>query len=30
MKRLDGKVERLHIPEQDPFWPIFFESLSAK
>ena len=27
MRRLDGRVERLHIPDQDPFWPIFFESL---
>ena len=30
MKRLDGKVEKLHIPEQDPFWPIFFESVAPQ
>jgi len=28
IKRLDGKIIPLTIPEQDPFWPIFFESLS--
>ena len=28
VRRLDGKVEKLYIPEQDPFWPIFFESLA--
>ncbi|MDM7912583.1 MAG: AIR synthase family protein [Methanotrichaceae archaeon] len=29
MKRIDGSVDRLEIPEQDPFWPVFFEGLSA-
>lgn len=28
MKRLDGKVIPLAIPEQDPFWTIFFKGLS--
>ena len=28
IRRLDGRVERLYIPDQDPFWPIFFESLA--
>ncbi|MGD0057747.1 MAG: thiamine-phosphate synthase family protein [Methanomassiliicoccales archaeon] len=28
MKRRDGSVVELCIPEQDPFWPIFFESIS--
>jgi len=28
MKRMDGSVVELRIPEQDPFWPIFFESIS--
>ncbi|MFO7732835.1 MAG: AIR synthase family protein [Candidatus Aminicenantes bacterium] len=27
LRRLDGKVERLAVPEQDPFWPAFFEGL---
>lgn len=27
MRRLDGKLERLAVPEQDPFWPAFFEGL---
>jgi len=30
VRRLDGKVEKLYIPEQDPFWPIFFESLAPQ
>lgn len=29
MKRIDGSVDRLEIPEQDPFWPVFFEGLSV-
>nr|WP_319375067.1 AIR synthase family protein [uncultured Methanoregula sp.] len=28
MKRLDGTVVPLAIPDQDPFWPVFFESLA--
>ena len=27
MKRRDGSVVDLSIPDQDPFWPVFFESL---
>lgn len=27
LRRLDGKIERLAVPEQDPFWPAFFEGL---
>ena len=27
MKRISGEVEELRIPEQDPFWPVFFEGL---
>ncbi|MFB3764626.1 MAG: AIR synthase family protein [Methanotrichaceae archaeon] len=27
MKRLDGHINPLEIPEQDPFWPVFFEGL---
>ncbi len=27
MKRLDGSIVSLAIPEQDPFWPIAFEGL---
>lgn len=27
MKRLNGEVVPLQIPEQDPFWPVFFESV---
>ncbi len=27
--RLDGSVQELEIPEQDPFWPVFFETLAA-
>jgi hydrogenase maturation factor len=27
MRRLDGSVVPLAIPEQDPFWPVFFEGL---
>ncbi|NOQ54238.1 MAG: AIR synthase [Thermoplasmata archaeon] len=29
IKRRDGSVEGLYIPEQDPFWPLFFEALGA-
>ena len=29
IKRRDGSTERLYIPEQDPFWPLFFEALGA-
>jgi len=29
IKRLDGEIIPLSIPEQDPFWPIFFESLES-
>jgi hydrogenase expression/formation protein HypE len=27
IRRVDGRTERLAIPEQDPFWPAFFEGL---
>jgi hypothetical protein len=27
LRRADGRIERLAIPEQDPFWPAFFEGL---
>jgi hydrogenase expression/formation protein HypE len=27
LRRVDGRVERLAIPAQDPFWPAFFEGL---
>jgi hydrogenase maturation factor len=27
MKRLDGSEVPLRVPDQDPFWPVFFESL---
>lgn len=27
MKRLDGHIDQLKIPKQDPFWPVFFEGL---
>ncbi len=27
LRRADGRVEPLAIPEQDPFWPAFFEGL---
>jgi len=27
LRRVDGRVERLEIPEQDPFWPAFFQGL---
>lgn len=30
MKRLDGRIISLHIPSQDPFWPLFFEGLAKK
>ena len=29
IRRLDGSLEELYIPEQDPFWPLFFEALGA-
>jgi hydrogenase maturation factor len=28
MKRSDGRTVPLEIPEQDPFWPVFFESMT--
>jgi hydrogenase maturation factor len=27
IRRLDGNIARLAIPDQDPFWPVFFEGL---
>jgi hydrogenase expression/formation protein HypE len=27
IKRISGKTERLEIPAQDPFWPVFFEGI---
>jgi len=27
MRRSDGRTEELKVPEQDPFWPAFFEGL---
>jgi hydrogenase maturation factor len=30
IKRRDGTVEKLKIPEQDPFWPIFFKDLEKQ
>jgi hydrogenase expression/formation protein HypE len=27
LRRADGRTERLAIPEQDPFWPAFFQGL---
>jgi hydrogenase maturation factor len=27
IRRLDGTVQTLRIPEQDPFWPVFFEGV---
>ena len=29
IRRRDGSTEELYIPEQDPFWPLFFEALGA-
>lgn len=29
IKRRDGSLEKLFIPVQDPFWPLFFEALGA-
>jgi hydrogenase expression/formation protein HypE len=29
IRRRDGSVEELFIPEQDPFWPLFFRALGA-
>jgi hydrogenase maturation factor len=29
IRRADGSEEKLYIPEQDPFWPLFFEALGA-
>ena len=26
VRRVDGTIEQLRIPERDPFWPVFFES----
>jgi hydrogenase expression/formation protein HypE len=28
MKRADGKIIPIKVPDQDPFWPVFFEGLS--
>jgi len=30
MRRIDGSVVKLAIPEQDPFWPVFFEGLEQE
>ncbi|HPW18197.1 MAG TPA: AIR synthase family protein [Candidatus Aminicenantes bacterium] len=30
LRRADGRVERLEIPAQDPFWPAFFEGLGRQ
>lgn len=30
IKRISGKTEQLKIPEQDPFWPVFFEALEKE
>jgi hydrogenase maturation factor len=30
IKRLDGSVVPLEIPEQDPFWPVFFEGVERE
>jgi hydrogenase expression/formation protein HypE len=27
IRRADGRIERLEVPEQDPFWPAFFQGL---
>jgi hydrogenase maturation factor len=27
MKRLDGRIDPLEIPKQDPFWPVFFKGV---
>jgi hydrogenase maturation factor len=27
IKRIGGRTERLEIPAQDPFWPVFFEGI---
>jgi hydrogenase expression/formation protein HypE len=29
IKRRDGSIAQLAIPRQDPFWPVFFDSLSS-
>jgi hydrogenase maturation factor len=29
LRRADGRAEKLAVPEQDPFWPAFFEGLGA-
>lgn len=29
IRRRDGSLEELYIPQQDPFWPLFFEALGA-
>jgi len=29
IRRADGRTETLAIPDQDPFWPAFFEGLDA-
>lgn len=30
IKRLDGSIEPLAVPKQDPFWPVFFQSLTRQ
>ncbi|MEO0293328.1 MAG: thiamine-phosphate synthase family protein [candidate division WOR-3 bacterium] len=30
IKRIKGEIEPLKIPTQDPFWPVFFESLEEE
>jgi hydrogenase maturation factor len=27
LRRADGRVEKLAVPDQDPFWPAFFQGL---
>jgi hydrogenase expression/formation protein HypE len=27
LKRLDGRIDALEIPKQDPFWPVFFQGV---
>lgn len=29
IRRTDGRIERLAIPTQDPFWPAFFKGLES-
>lgn len=30
LRRLDGRISPLRIPEQDPFWPVFFEGVEKR